>query len=232
MKVLVTGGASGIGAATCALLRKQGHTAYAADLPHTSCDVALDVAVEENWEKVLASIGHVDGLVNCAGVRTFGSILDISAEEFDRAVAVNLRGTFLGMKAVANRWIASGFENGRIVNVASVAGMVAMSDTPHYSAAKAGVIMLTKAAACELASRHVRVNAIAPGAIDTPMGRERLTTPAALAAAAGRTPQRRLGDPEEVADTIVYLLSDGASYIAGQLIAVDGGLSISLYGTQ
>lgn len=221
-RVIVTGGASGIGQAVCELLRSQGITAIAADVQPVESGLALDVTSADQWERALDEAGPFDGLVNCAGIRTRAMLVDLEPEDFDRVLSVNLRGPFLGIRAAARRWRGEG-RGGTIVNVASVVGMVAVAGQAHYVASKGGLIALTKAAAIELAEQGVRVNAVAPGVISTPLVAERMTDPAQLAFFEQRIPQRRFGRPTEAAAAIAFLLSPASSYITGATLMVDGG---------
>ncbi len=221
-RVLVTGGASGIGEATCQLLREHGTEAIPADLTKVEGGLQLDVTSTTEWEEALDAAGPLDGLVNCAGIRTRALLVDLEPADFDRVLAVNLRGPFLGMRAAARRWRAER-RGGVIVNVASVGGMVAIPGQAHYVASKGGLIALTKVAAVELAADGIRVNAVAPGAILTPLTAERLGDPAQRGVFEQRIPQRRVGAAREVADAIAFLLQPTSSYITGTTLAVDGG---------
>lgn len=221
-RVLVTGGASGIGAATCALLTERGIDAIPADLTLVSGGVELDVRSAPSWESALDAVGPFDGLVNCAGIRTRAPLLDMEPAEFDAVIAVNLRGPFLGMAAVGRRWRAAG-TSGAMVNVASIGGLIALAGQANYVASKGGLIALTKLAAVELAELGIRVNAVAPGAILTPLNAERMAQPEVRVVFEQRIPQRRLGEPSEVAQAIAYLLDEASSYVTGSVLTVDGG---------
>ena len=199
-------------------------------------DVALfqhhDVADEQQWQRVLqdtvARFGGVDILVNNAGVLLMRGLLDISKQDFERVLGINLVGTFLGIKTVAPKMIERG--GGAIVNISSIDGLKGSNATAAYSASKWGVRGLTKVAAMELGPRGVRVNSIHPGGISTPM----TTRPGPQAQAATAkfykgVPLGRIGQAEEVARVTLFLASEDSSYICGAEIAVDGGMSIGPY---
>jgi NAD(P)-dependent dehydrogenase (short-subunit alcohol dehydrogenase family) len=221
-RVLVTGGGSGIGAATCAELTKRGWDPVPADLRPPEGGVTLDVTDERGWVEVFDSAGPFDGLVNSAGIRTRHPLVDLAVEEFERVVRVNLVGTFLGVREAFRRWMPDG-RPGVIVNLASVNAFLAVPNQVHYAASKAGVVMLTKAAAREAADSGVRVNAVAPGPVRTPMIEERLADPAQEAWLRDQVPMGRIAEPDEVARVIAFLLSDEASYVTGTTMFVDGG---------
>jgi NAD(P)-dependent dehydrogenase (short-subunit alcohol dehydrogenase family) len=218
---LVTGGASGIGAATVVALREAGYDVVAADLVAGDGVVALDVADEAAWASVLDQTGPLTGLVNCAGIRTRNLIVDTSVEEFERHLRVNVTGTWLGIRELLRRHPAGG--RAAIVNIASVNAVIAVPGQAHYVASKGGIASLTKAAAIEGAPMGVRVNAIAPGPIRTPMTEERLVEPAQVAWLEARVPLGRVGEPTEMASVIEFLLSDASSYVTGTTIYADGG---------
>lgn len=221
-KVLVTGGASGIGAATCGVLTERGWDAIPADVVAGKGIIPLDVTDESAWDRALRDVGDIHGLVNCAGVRSRFSINEMSLEEWERVLRINLTGPFLGLRAAFRHW-SKHDAGGAIVNVASINALVAVPGQAHYVASKAGLAMLTKAAALEGAGAGIRVNAVAPGPVITPMIRERLAEPGQQEWLEARVPLGRLAEPREIAETIAFLLSDCASYITGAVIPVDGG---------
>ncbi|MBG00832.1 MAG: hypothetical protein CL470_01025 [Acidimicrobiaceae bacterium] len=227
MKVLVTGGAQGIGLAVCEKLQDEGHQAISADVQEHANGVTLDVTNEESWADVLDVVGPLDGLVNCAGIRTRGLIVDTSYEEFQRHLSVNITGTWLGIRSIfrlqANRELSSDEPTVSVVNIASVNAVIAVPGQAHYVASKAAIVGLTKAAAIEGAPIGVRVNAIAPGAIRTPMTEERLIDPEQVAWLEGRVPVGRVGEASEIASVANFLLSAGASYVTGTTVFADGG---------
>lgn len=226
MRVLVTGAGSGIGAATSDLLESEGVEVIRTDRSGPDV-IGLDVTRAGDWERVVDAHWPLDGLVNCAGIREISPLVDISEEDFERTLAVNLKGPFLGTRAVARRWLDED-KPGRIVNVASASGIRASFNMPHYCASKAGLIMFTKATAVDLAPRGIRVNAVAPGAVDTPMAEVRYRDPVVRAAREASLPVRRIASAAEIASAISFLLSDSASYIVGEVLSVDGGLTVKM----
>ena len=241
---IVTGGARGMGAATARLFAAEGARVVIADVLDAEGDaLALeigkeslfqhhDVADEASWERVVAAtVGHfggVDVLINNAGILLMKGLLDIRKEEFERVLAVNLLGTFLGIRTTAPRIIARG--GGAIVNISSVDGMKGSNSTGAYSASKWGVRGLTKVAAMELGHKGVRVNSVHPGGVNTVMGVR--PGPEGLAMAQKfyqGIPLGRIGQPEEIARVSLFLASDEASYICGTEIVVDGGMIVGQY---
>jgi NAD(P)-dependent dehydrogenase (short-subunit alcohol dehydrogenase family) len=238
-RALVTGGASGIGLAAARLLRAEGAAvalvdrapavaAIGAELGATG--IRADVTVQDEVE---AAVGHAAGalggppdlLVAAAGVYPVQPALDLDAAGWDAVLAVNLRGAFLVARSVARRLDGA---RGAIVTVASMAAERGDATEPaaHYAAGKAGVLGLTRQLAVEWAPA-IRVNAVSPGVIDTPMLRLMDDPASGAAYVRERVPLRRLGDADEVARAIVFLLSDDASYITGAAVPVDGGVTVA-----
>jgi len=237
---VVTGAGSGMGRATS-------HAAAAAGMSVLCVDVAgadataeeiagdggdanaltADVSSAADWARVATSapdiVGDVLLLANIAGVQPQGdTVLDQDETGWDRVVGVNLKGVWLGMRAFLPGMIERG--EGRIVNVASLAAEVGLPGLAAYSASKAGVAGLTRQAAVEYAAAGITVNALAPGMIETPPITH--NPPEALAAFLAKTPVGRPGQPEEIAEIILFLAGPGAAFITGQTISVDGGWGI------
>ncbi|MDR3293509.1 MAG: SDR family oxidoreductase [Clostridiales bacterium] len=185
------------------------------------CDIADSQAVNEMVGFTLKRFGRLDVLINNAGISSSGLITDMSDAEWKRLIDVNLSGVFYGTRAVLPRMISE--KSGVIINISSIWGIAGASCEVAYSAAKAAVIGFTKALAKEVGLSGVRVNCIAPGVIETDMLNG--FTPTDLNALKEQTALDRLGTPADIAQTALFLASDGASYITGQIIAVDGGIS-------
>jgi D-sorbitol dehydrogenase (acceptor) len=247
---IVTGGASGIGKAIAREYVRQGAKVCVADLGQGRCDAAaaeiggdcfgqaLDVTHGESIAQCVAAtvrkFGALDILVNSAGVFGMGTIATVAAEEFDRVVAVNTKGLLFMIQAAVNQMLVQG-KGGSIVTVASGAGRRPAPGAVVYSLSKAAAISITQCAAQELAQHGIRVNAIAPGAVRTPMWMEveekfsaTLHVPVGSAeqAQVGLTPLGRMAKPEEFAGAAVFLASDEASYMTGQTLNVDGGMNL------
>ena len=240
-RALVTGGASGIGLATARRLRDEGAAIVLLDrdeegLPRAGDEVGAPIVLADlgDEEAVVEGVadagqtlgGPVDVLVNAAGIYRISPALDLAVEEWDEVLAVNLRGSFLAAREVA-RVLRRAGRGGAVVNVASIAALVADAEEPaaHYDASKAGVLLLTKQLAVEWAPLGIRVNAVCPGVIRTPMLRLTDDPAAARRYLDARVPLHRLGEPEEVAAAIAFLASDDASYVTGAALAVDGGVT-------
>jgi 3alpha(or 20beta)-hydroxysteroid dehydrogenase len=227
--VLVTGGASGIGAAAAERLRQSGARVCVSDLKapaHETADMFVEhnVTSAEAWRlthlAVLREFGRLDGLVNSAGIFRPGMIAEIAPDTWQEVIATNQTAVLLGMQTCADSLAEDG--GGSIVNLSSHAGMQGQGTSVAYQAAKWAVRGMTRFAAREFASRGIRVNALVPGFIDTPMTRS--APPAQLDSLVRRIPISRLGTAAEAADAIHYLLSDESSYITGVELVIDGGL--------
>ncbi len=187
-----------------------------------ACDVTQSDRVGEVVDEVIKLWGKLDILVNNAGITRDNVIVRMKDDQWDAVLNINLRGTFLFTRAAARPMMKA--RRGRIINVASVSGLMGNPGQANYSASKAGVIGLTRTVACELASRNVTVNAVAPGFIATEMtaklGEE------ILQKVREEIPLGRLGDPQDVADAVLFLASDAASFITGHILTIDGGLTV------
>lgn len=237
---IVTGGSFGIGRATAVAFAKRGAKVVVADYVENDetlnlikagggdalfvkCDVSKSGDVKEMVDKTIAAFGRLDYAFNNAGIEgNMGSITDCTEENWDKTININLKGIWLCMKYEIPHMLQSG--KGAIVNCASVAGLVGFPGLPAYVATKHGVVGLTKTAALEYVKAGIRVNAVCPGVIKTPMI-DRITggqkeTEAQFVAG---EPIGRMGTPEEIAEAAVWLCSDSASFTTGQALAVDGG---------
>jgi NAD(P)-dependent dehydrogenase (short-subunit alcohol dehydrogenase family) len=242
-RVVLSGAASGIGRAIASRLASERASVMMVDLDPRGAEVAsalgmpfleADVSVEADVERVFAAsmeaFGGLDGAVANAGILGgIPSLEETAYDEFRRVVDVNLGGTFLFVRALARHLRAEG-RPGSMVCTASVAGLRAAAGPAHYSASKAGVIGLVKTAAHQLQGTGIRVNAVCPGLVETGMT-QFLFDGARRAGKADRigqlNPLGRAGEPEEIAAVVAFLLSDESSYVNGQAVAVDGGLSAS-----
>ncbi|MGO4816886.1 SDR family oxidoreductase [Flavobacterium sp. W22_SRS_FP1] len=237
---IVTGGSSGIGRATALAFAKKGAKVVVVDWKENTetidlikksggealfikCDVSKSSEVKVMVEKTLATFGRLDYAFNNAGIEGDSApVQDCSEENWDKTIGVNLKGVWLCMKHEIPEMIKQG--KGVIVNCSSVAGLVGFSGLPAYVASKHGVIGLTKTSALECAKLGVRVNAVCPGVIQTPMI-DRLTgnDKEAIEQFTNLEPVGRFGQAEEIANAVIWMCSDGASFVTGHAMAVDGG---------
>lgn len=237
---LITGGARGIGREIVLKLASEGADVAFTDIKlEGSADEVLNLAREKGVrataiqsdvrnlnetqnvvDAVIKEYQRIDILVNNAGITRDNLIMRMSEDEWDSVIAINLKGTFNFCKAASRQML--GQREGKIVNIASVVGVMGNAGQVNYSASKAGVIGLTKTLAKEFASRNIQVNAVAPGFIDTEMTQK--LTPQQREAIAGAIPMKRIARPEEIASVVLFLASPAAGYITGQVIHVDGGL--------
>lgn len=233
---LVTGGAQGIGAACARRLARENASVVLLDVDDTRgqalanelgalylhTDVGDKTQVDAAVAQALHRHGRIDVLVNNAGIFKACDFLDIPEADFDAVLRVNLKGAFLMGQAVARAMVAGA--GGSIVNMSSVNGVLAIPSIASYNVSKGGINQLTRAMALALADRGVRVNAVAPGTIATELAAQAVLTSAeARGRILSRTPLKRLGQPEEVAEVVAFLASDAASYMTGEIVAVDGG---------
>ncbi|HEY1599637.1 MAG TPA: 3-oxoacyl-[acyl-carrier-protein] reductase [Pirellulales bacterium] len=202
--------------ATVAEITAAGGTAQA-----LACDVTSGESVQQTVEAVLESWEKLHILVNNAGITRDGLIPRMQDEQWDDVISTNLRGPFLFTRAVTRPMMQARY--GRIVNIASVSGLMGNPGQANYSASKAGLIGMTRSVARELATRKITVNAIAPGFIETEM--TAALGEKVLEEVVARVPVRRLGHPDEVLGAVLFLASGAASYITGQVLTVDGGLT-------
>ena len=184
------------------------------------CDVSDNVACKEFIGNVIAEYGHLDVLVNNAGITRDGLLMRMSEEDFDKVLDTNLKGTFHTIRAALRQMIRQ--RSGRIINMASVVGVSGNAGQANYAASKAGVIGLTKTAAREVASRGITVNAVAPGFIETDM--TEVLPEKIKEASAAQIPLGKFGKAEDVANAVAFLASEDAGYITGQVLHVDGGM--------
>ncbi|GAB4563573.1 MAG: SDR family oxidoreductase [Rhizobacter sp.] len=239
--VVITGAAQGIGAACAQRLSQDGAAVALWDVDDTRgqalaksltdqgrraiyqhCNVANKSEVDAATATTVQAFGHIDGLVNNAGIFKAAEFLDITEADWDAVINVNLKGSFLVAQAVAREMVKHG--SGAIVNMSSVNGVMAIPSIASYNVSKGGINQLTRVMALSLADHGIRVNAVAPGTIATELAKNAvLGSDEARARIMSRTPMKRLGEPEEIADVCAFLLSSASSYMTGEIVYVDGG---------
>ena len=238
---IVTGAASGNGRGIAERFAEEGCSVIVADVDEIGAEetaelvralgqqalvVKTDVShapdAQRLVDKAVQQFGKVDILINNAGVETLIPFLDLSEDEWDRVVDTNLKGAFLCAKAAARHMVDNKIE-GKIVNIASVNSKIALKGQTHYTSSKGGLIMLTKSMALDLAPNGIRVNAIGPGVIETKMTTQSLADPERRAMLLGKVPLGRVGQPRDIANAALFLVSDEAGYITGTSLYVDGG---------
>ena len=239
---IVTGARRGIGRAIALALAREGANVVVSDISQEDCqkvvdeikklgrkglalkcDVGSSNDVENMVKRTVAEFGRVDILVNDAGILSFKPFLELTDEDWDKTLNVNLRGQFFCARAAAREMVKNKW--GRIINIASISSGgcgIAFPLIAHYTASKGGVMALTEALALELTSQGINVNAICPGAIDTDMSKG-VKESGQLARVLARIPKGRLGQPEEIASLAVFLASEESDYISGAAIVIDGG---------
>jgi NAD(P)-dependent dehydrogenase (short-subunit alcohol dehydrogenase family) len=240
---IITGARRGMGKADALLMAKEGAKVVIADISQeecqlvvyeiekaggqamaVKCDVSNKKEVDEMVQKTIEKFGKLDILVNNAGICQFKPFLDLTEEEWDKTIDINLKGYFLCAQAAAKEMVKQ--KSGVIVNIASIAmGQqgVGFPTLAHYSASKGGIVAMTETMALELGPYNIRVNAIAPGAIETPMIDPVKQDPKVMEGILARLPLHRVGRPEEIANAVLFLSSDDSSYVTGSVVVVDGG---------
>lgn len=240
---LITGARRGMGRADALVLAKYGANLVITDVNQEDCqkvadeikkqggnalalkmDVTKKEEIEEVVQKTVKEFGQLDILVNNAGIAEFKPFLEITEEEWDKTLDINLKGQFLCAQAAASQMKKQG--SGVIVNIASVAmGQqgIGFPNIAHYCASKGGIAALTEALAVELAQFNTRVNCVAPGMIETPMIQTVKSDPKTLEGMLARIPLHRIGKPEEISELVAFLASDDSSYMTGSVVVVDGG---------
>jgi 3-oxoacyl-[acyl-carrier protein] reductase len=238
---IVTGSARGIGRGIALILAQNGSNVVLSDLDGTTneqtareieketgasciaitCDISVKGEVDALIKKTIEKFGQLDILVNNAGIFPFKPFLEITESDWDKVLDINLKSIFLCSQAAA-KIMKSG---GKIVNISSIASLVGFEGLTHYCASKGGVNSFTRALALELVPKKINVNAIAPGAIETP-GASVSSTEESTKQTINMIPWKRMGLPKDIAEAVIFLSSSGADYITGQVLVVDGGWTL------
>jgi len=234
---IVTGAGSGIGAATAKALSLRGDKVVCADVRLDAAkqtaeqlrdaiavevDVSSATSCDRMVEEAVKRFGDVDTVVTCAGVESHGAGHEMSEEDFDRMIAVNLKGTWLSARSAVRAMMAAG-HGGTVVMIGSINSMVGNPGASAYCASKGGVLMLGKTLALDWAPFGIRVNIIGPGVVDTPMSARSLADPAKRAKMMEKTPLGRPAPPSEIASVVAFLTSDASAFMTGAYVPVDGG---------
>ncbi|MGQ7844762.1 SDR family NAD(P)-dependent oxidoreductase [Granulosicoccus sp. 3-233] len=235
---LITGAAQGIGYACAEALAENGYRVILSDINAEGvakaaetlggdavsmvCDMADTDAISAMFDTVESDYGPVSALVNNAGIAAPGDFLDTTLEQFRKVIDINLVGTFAALQRAARTMVENKIQ-GSIVNMSSINAVVAIPSIAAYCSSKGGVMQLTKASALALAPHNIRVNAVGPGSIDTAMMAGVNANPEAMKMVMSRTPLKRVGKAQEIANVVAFLTSDKASYVTGETIYVDGG---------
>ncbi|MDP2736783.1 MAG: SDR family oxidoreductase [bacterium] len=237
---IITGAGSGIGRGAALAFAREGAKVVVADWGEETGQETVEQIKKQNGEAMfvkvdvsnssdvanlvkqcLAAYGQVDILFNNAGIVKMGALHETAEADWDQTININLKGIFLCSKAVIPQMLKQG--KGKIVNTASIAGLVAFDQLGAYCASKGGIIALTREMAVEYAAKKINVNCIAPGVIKTAMTKDMLNDPATVKSFAASTPYPRLGEPEDIAMAAVYLASDESDFVTGDILVVDGG---------
>jgi len=241
--VLITGGGSGIGRAVCLAFAREGANVVVADMNLEGAKATAKEAEKENGkaiafemnvtdpssvrsvvQRAVAELNCIDILVNCAGIREIVPFLQLTFEEWNRVIATNITGTFLCSQFVVKHLVERG-RGGKIVNVSSISGLMGLPNRAAYVSSKHAVSGFTKAMAIELGPKNIQVNAVAPGATETPKTEYLFTEEGSAASLRDSIPAGRWGQPEEVASLILFLASEEAEFITGATVPIDGGYS-------
>jgi NAD(P)-dependent dehydrogenase (short-subunit alcohol dehydrogenase family) len=234
---IVTGASAGIGLAIAEKFLSEGAKVVLSDVNEAGqeiankygkqamfvkCDVSKSSEVDVLVQTAVQKFGHLDIMVNNAGIATNGTASDTTDEVWHKTIEVNLSGVFYGIRAATQAMLKQK-SAGSIINISSIAGLVGFAGSLAYCASKGGIVQLTRSAAVSLAKDKIRVNAIAPGVIDTNMTKAYLADPGFQQLMTNMAPMGQAGVPNNIAEAALYLASDAASYTTGQILAVDGG---------